>query len=164
MKKRKEFEVECLWTYNNLECAIIFNIHCAHRCGYVGVPKGNFFYGKSYDEISDYIDVHGGVTFAGKRDFSKEDLWWIGFDCGHYGDKSDIESMERYMEENGYTEKEMQMLMGTQILLDGEEWDDEKVSIEVECMADQLGMSKLEILKMNLQMGKKLKDACSELK
>ena len=37
------------------------------------------------------IDVHGGITYAREYAPKKEDeddLWWFGFDCGHYGDLS----------------------------------------------------------------------------
>lgn len=30
------------------------------------------------------VDVHGGLTFAGKD--KDRDLWWFGFDCAHSGD------------------------------------------------------------------------------
>jgi hypothetical protein len=35
--------------------------------------------------------VHGSLTFAGPR-YNKDD-WWLGFDCGHYGDGRDFELM-----------------------------------------------------------------------
>jgi hypothetical protein len=55
--------------------------------GYVGLPKGHPDYGKSYDDIE--VSVHGGLTYNSyKNPKTKEedDLWWIGFDTGHYGD------------------------------------------------------------------------------
>jgi hypothetical protein len=71
-------------------------------CGYVGVPDGHPWHGKSYEDIG--ARVHGGLTFS---DFCDEDvsedgigichipepgeparLWWVGFDCGHAGDMS----------------------------------------------------------------------------
>ena len=35
------------------------------------------------------IDVHGGITFAGEWPrHGGSDIWWFGFDCGHFGDFS----------------------------------------------------------------------------
>lgn len=73
-------------------------------CGYVGVPKSHPWHGKDYNQCKradgEYIDVHGGLTFArgcnesGKICHSEEkdgkianhDVWWLGFDCAHLGD------------------------------------------------------------------------------
>ncbi len=70
-------------------------------CGYVGVPPGHPLHGKDYDEVYDLrpdIDVHGSLTFAGGCDEDApeghgichiplpgrpDDVWWLGFDCGH---------------------------------------------------------------------------------
>lgn len=66
-------------------------------CGYVGVPNGHPLYGKEYGEVP--VDVHGGLTYSdvcqeNDQDVSRgvchvpypgrtEDVWWLGFDCGH---------------------------------------------------------------------------------
>lgn len=46
-------------------------------------------------KIDAYFQVHGGITYSGggvKSEYPIEsDLWWFGFDCGHYGDKNDYE-------------------------------------------------------------------------
>lgn len=77
-------------------------------CGYVGVSKDHPGHGMDYDALSnkllpdgEYIDVHGGLTFADGcghgADESKgichipapgepDDVWWFGFDCAHPGD------------------------------------------------------------------------------
>lgn len=70
-------------------------------CGYVGVSKGHPAHGKGYDDVE--ADVHGGLTFAdscGHGDDpaqgichipgpgEPDDVWWLGFDCAHYGDLS----------------------------------------------------------------------------
>ena len=72
-------------------------------CGYVGLPPGHRFHGTGYDYVEPYPEVHGGLTFA---DACMEDLpegegvchmpepgrpadvWWLGFDCGHFMDVS----------------------------------------------------------------------------
>lgn len=80
-------------------------------CGYVGVSEGHRFFGKEYSS-GDYdseeyrqspgslLEAHGGITFS---DFCRESpdhrgichipgpgepdrVWWLGFDCAHYGD------------------------------------------------------------------------------
>jgi hypothetical protein len=69
-------------------------------CGYVGVPPGHPWYEKRYDDVD--ADVHGGLTFADGcshgewsdsichtvPDGQPDDVWWLGFDCGHYLDIS----------------------------------------------------------------------------
>lgn len=60
-----------------------------HLCGYLGVFEGHPWYGKKYGEID--ADVHGGLTYAQLQmgDYPapcKADVWWVGFDCGHFGD------------------------------------------------------------------------------
>ena len=72
-----------------LPCLIVRN-HFGSLCGYVGVSKGHPAYKKGYDDVD--VDVHGGLTFAGKcgerichlvEDGEDDDVWWLGFDCGH---------------------------------------------------------------------------------
>lgn len=53
-----------------------------HFCGYVVIPKDHRMYGKLFDEIDSYVNVHGGVTYAGEQ-FGK---YVVGFDCAHYED------------------------------------------------------------------------------
>lgn len=42
-----------------------------------------------------YFDVHGSLTYSGGGKNSKypikSDLWWLGFDCDHAGDRKDYE-------------------------------------------------------------------------
>lgn len=62
-------------------------------CGYVGIPKDHPAYGQSWDdEIVGGLEVHGGVTYGNRcqgkichvpKPGMPEDVWWIGFDCGH---------------------------------------------------------------------------------
>lgn len=68
-------------------------------CGYVGVPPGHRFYGVDYETPD--VDVHGGLTFADRcmedtlegegvchipEPGRPADVWWLGFDCGHFMD------------------------------------------------------------------------------
>lgn len=62
-------------------------------CGYVAVPPGHPWHGKGYDDIQNEVDVHGGLTYARACSGAvchvpapgePDDVWWIGFDLGHY--------------------------------------------------------------------------------
>lgn len=83
-----------------LDCLAVRN-HLGAWCGYVGVPKGHRFHGLDHDKIEGYVSVHGGLTFADACDENAEeghgichiplpgrpdDVWWLGFDCGHFMD------------------------------------------------------------------------------
>jgi hypothetical protein len=81
-------------------CLIVRNPWGA-LCGYVGVPAGHRAYGLHYDSVNmpngDYIDVHGGLTYADFCTHTPEEkgichkvepgendkVWWLGFDAGH---------------------------------------------------------------------------------
>jgi hypothetical protein len=65
--------------------------HRAIRCGYVRVPAGHPWHGRSYHELD--VECHGGLTF-GELDLPCEapgddDAYWVGFDCGHCWDLPD---------------------------------------------------------------------------
>lgn len=64
-------------------------------CGYAAVAPGHPAYGQPYDDVD--VAVHGGLTYAGAcqedgpichvPDVGEpDDVWWLGFDCGHVGD------------------------------------------------------------------------------
>lgn len=65
-------------------------------CGYVGLPPGHPFHGQPYDVANGVgVEVHGGLTYANKCDGhichvaqpgESDDVWWLGFDCGHLDD------------------------------------------------------------------------------
>ena len=59
-----------------------------HWCGYVGLPPEHPWFGKDYDQIEPYPEVHGGLTYSDdhKPKHESDGLWWIGFDCAHAGD------------------------------------------------------------------------------
>jgi|SRR5690349_268965 len=90
--------VEWVDEASRLPCLILRNPESGSLCGYVGVPPGHPAYGYAYsgideadevDECIRHIRVHGGLTFSGSRPDGVEDgLWYFGFDCAHYGDKS----------------------------------------------------------------------------
>lgn len=93
-----------------LPCLIVRN-RLGGLCGYVGVSRGHRFYEVDYDSVSiggdsdsydeaHYPPVHGGLTFSnrcadGPEDTTichvvepgeDDDVWWLGFDCGHFMD------------------------------------------------------------------------------
>ena len=67
--------------------------HSGHLCGYVAVPPGHPWHGKSYDDVN--AEVHGGITYAEAcsgdvchvpKPGEPDDVWWLGFDHAHSGD------------------------------------------------------------------------------
>lgn len=103
------------WVDENtdLDCMIHRNRGGA-LCGYVGVSEGHPWFGKDYDnvrvpnqdddEFGDWVDVHGGLTYADfcapetndeghglchvPQEGRPDRIWWLGFDCAHAGDIS----------------------------------------------------------------------------
>jgi hypothetical protein len=78
------------WRLDGLACLITRNDSLGTLCGYVGVPPGHPWHGKHYD--APLAEVHGGLTFAGPctghichvpQPGEPDDVWWLGFDCGH---------------------------------------------------------------------------------
>ncbi|GBC96410.1 hypothetical protein HRbin16_02213 [bacterium HR16] len=64
--------------------AVLWEQDKLFRWGYVEVPVGHPLYKKHCHEVAPYVDVHGGLSFAG----SSEELgiegssgWWFGFDA-----------------------------------------------------------------------------------
>ena len=92
---------ETRFEYKGFPCVVLFQ-SMGHRCGYVGLPKGNRFYGKHFSEIDDDISCHGGFTYSRNKLILQEDtdLWWIGFDCAHCFDKMDYEKAKEYFSDN----------------------------------------------------------------
>lgn len=82
------------------------DLHCLllrtpllHLCGYVGVSPYHPLHGVYYADLSLY--AHGGLTFSGCYDLEEltdqgvpADVWWVGFDCGHYMDL--VPGMEKF--------------------------------------------------------------------
>ena len=64
-----------------------------YRCGYVRVPVGHPWHGKSYMDLN--VDVHGDLSFSEPDqpcDTPGADTdWWVGFDCAHAFDAPDPE-------------------------------------------------------------------------
>lgn len=94
----RNFKIEKEFNYNGYDCVVV-GLSMGHRCGYIGIKKGNKLYGKDYDYINcEYdIDVHGGFTYGEYNHTGEyptniaDDTYWIGFDCAHYMDGKDKE-------------------------------------------------------------------------
>ena len=57
-----------------------------HPTAYLRIPKGMPLYALDYTECDDYIEVHGGFTYAAfglKGVVNDDESWFIGWDYGH---------------------------------------------------------------------------------
>ena len=95
--------------YKGFPCVVVMQAMC-FRTGYVGIPKGHALYGKEYDSVD--IDCHGGLTYS--RDYlvdqSDKDVWWIGYDTGHYLDGHDVEAARELFKDYPETLKMIESL------------------------------------------------------
>ena len=91
--------IESRFEYRGYPCVVIFQ-PLGHRCGYVGLPEKNRFYGLDYNEID--VDCHGGLTYSSNHLYDQDDTntWWIGFDCAHSGDSPDLEAVTEAFGDN----------------------------------------------------------------
>ena len=80
-------------------------------CGYIAIEPGHPDHGKDYDSVG--VEVHGGLTYGslcqedGKichvpREGRPHDVFWLGFDCAHYGDISPAYDWQNRREIGGY--------------------------------------------------------------
>jgi len=86
------------WRYKGLACLARRNTEMGIWCGYVAVPPGHPWHGKTYSDLEDLDNcpnVHGGLTYSAgcqddichkAADGEPDNVWWLGFDCGHYLD------------------------------------------------------------------------------
>jgi hypothetical protein len=76
-------------------CLLLRNMYEGNWCGYVAVSTGHPVFEVGYADVPDGVDcVHGGLTYADHcngpichvpREGQPDDVWWLGFDCGHGG-------------------------------------------------------------------------------
>lgn len=85
------------WESGDFPCLMVRNVFSGFWCGYVAMPPGHPWHGQGDDALSRVADVHGGVTYAAScggtichvpKPGKPDDVWWVGFDCGHSGDAS----------------------------------------------------------------------------
>lgn len=88
------FKVENRFIYRGHECICVLN-RFGIRCGYVSVPDEVSYEDNKYEGL---IVCHGGLTFAGPliKEIKPKFTYYIGFDCGHYGDCIDIDKACEY--------------------------------------------------------------------
>ena len=69
---------------------ILKNQHFGTYNGYIGVNKDSCLYGIDYMDLDHMVDVHGGLTYAGRallvEKEDEDDYWYFGFDTSHVGD------------------------------------------------------------------------------
>ena len=102
------FKIEKDWTTEAGLRAVVLATVMGHRCGYVGVPESNAYFGKDYNDVDAY--AHGGLTYsshgiAADLEIEKP-LYWFGFDCAHYMDAKDLtimDDMHREIHEKYFT-------------------------------------------------------------
>lgn len=134
----KRWVVESDFMYEGLRCVVIFGT-MGHRCGYVGLPKGHELYGKEYSDVCDKLEdgVHGGLTYAGgNTEYPvKSNLWWLGFDCAHYGDGKDLELAKEYFKDDEKLVRQIEMTMEIENMYPTFELENvrSKVYVEGEC-------------------------------
>ena len=101
------------FSYKEVEC-LILRQYLGHLCGYAKVPLEHIWHNVNYLDIDwmHYIDipVHGRLTFSGA--IPREAGWWVGFDCGHFGDlipyQPDLGGIYRDM---NYVQSELEKLV-----------------------------------------------------
>ena len=85
------------WHVYGFPCLALRNPNAGVWCGYVGVPPGHRYHGIKEEEAD--VEVHGGLTYAAPcqedgpichvpQPGEPDDVWWLGFDCAHFGDFS----------------------------------------------------------------------------
>lgn len=85
--------VEKQFNYKGHDCICAFTRR-GIRTGYVSVK--NYV---DYDSVFELnIDCHGGLTFGGNlpSEYSPKEQYYIGFDCGHFGDGIDVIQAVKY--------------------------------------------------------------------
>ena len=95
----KRIYLEEVFDYKGYKCACVFNAG-GYRCGYVAVDESHPYYKMDYtDDGPNEVMCHWGLTYSGEgRHFydDSDDLWWFGFDCGHFEDGMDCDTALRY--------------------------------------------------------------------
>lgn len=139
--------------YKGFPCVILF-MDIGHRCGYVGIPEAS---GIDVEEI----DCHGGITYGPSSYLhlqEDENIEWIGFDTGHYGDGRDVDKIKEYFPDKVIQFQYFNMLAGfTPKTL---EYCEEECRRIVDQIIDMLGN---EINKMDKNLKQDILDVCDEM-
>lgn len=94
----REYKIEKEFIIDEFRCVIIGQ-KMGHRCGYIEIPADHKYYCVEYDDVN--IEVHGGWTYSeytynNYPTEASSKSWWIGFDCGHFGDTKDLELIKSF--------------------------------------------------------------------
>lgn len=112
--------VEERFIYKGYPCVVLF-MPAGFRAGYVGLPKTNKLYGQEYGKNACFgIACHGGITYGRSYLYGQDDkdTWWIGFDCGHFIDRIDLEQANKYFKYDEETKKILLSLISVPPLRD----------------------------------------------
>lgn len=83
------------WVAHGFACLATRHQIFGNWCGYVGVPRGHRAYGKPFRDLD--FHVHGGLNYTERcqglichvpAPGMPDDVWWLGFDCGHAYDRA----------------------------------------------------------------------------
>jgi hypothetical protein len=93
------------WTHAGYACLILRHPHGGYLCGYVGVDRAHPAYGKhplrEDVDATAHQDLNYGSACEGlichvPEPGMPDDVWWLGFDCGHAFDVAPgLEARER---------------------------------------------------------------------
>lgn len=95
----KRFVIERDFEYKGFRCVVIFT-KGGFRNGYVGYSEPHDLTDEEKEKIETEFCCHGGVTYIGGGKGSHHPVdsnsYWLGFDCGHYGDEIDVDQAVEY--------------------------------------------------------------------
>jgi hypothetical protein len=87
------------FVFAGLACFALRHPHMGFWCGYVGVPREHPLYGRRWDNpggLGVVLEAHQGINYSAPCDGEAichvpapgmpDDVWWLGFDCGHTWD------------------------------------------------------------------------------
>lgn len=137
--------IESEFEYKSVKCIVTFN-SMGFRCGYIQIPKNHKFIGMDYENIHEYcyIEVHGGLTYASDHvtgHSDEKDSWWIGFDCGHCNDATELDVALDYFKDDAtreMIEELMKVKKQFSDAYDGEIRTKEYVIEECKSLVDQI--------------------------
>lgn len=91
------------WRHKGVPCLIVRNTFFA-LCGYAAVPPGHPWHGMAFEDVP--VEVHGGASYSdacspcglvchAPLPGEQDNVWWLGFDCGHFRDYAPIMELRR---------------------------------------------------------------------
>jgi hypothetical protein len=134
----KRFVIERDFEYKGFRCVVIFT-KGGFRNGYVGYSEPHDLTDEEKEKIETEFCCHGGVTYIGGGKGSHHPVdsnsYWLGFDCGHYGDEIDVDQAVEYKLISPEVEPIMRMQEG---LFGGHAMTEEEVAQECKKLVDQM--------------------------